>query len=134
MTTRIEKRWAALDQPLFVLCLVLNAYECLERFGDKSAINIFTLNTELIAVWVQFFLSCRYSFLTSYFDSFIGGFAPSPETRLDLPRKLRQTSRRFLLHLCTTCKELEILFHGGKIEISFRSNMYVFLRQDNLRL
>ncbi|KAJ7903186.1 ribonuclease H-like domain-containing protein [Mycena leptocephala] len=49
MTTRIEKRWAALDQPLFVLCLVLNTYKCLEHFGDKSAINIFTLNTELIA-------------------------------------------------------------------------------------
>ncbi|KAJ7936290.1 Carboxylesterase family-domain-containing protein [Mycena leptocephala] len=50
-STVIEKRWAALDQPLFVLCLVFNAYECLERFGDKSAINIFTLNTELIALY-----------------------------------------------------------------------------------
>ncbi|KAJ7756118.1 hypothetical protein B0H14DRAFT_3599712 [Mycena olivaceomarginata] len=51
MTARIEKRWAALDQPLFVLCLVLNAYECLERFGEKAAINIFTLNTELIELY-----------------------------------------------------------------------------------
>jgi hypothetical protein len=57
MTARIEKRWAALDQPLFVLCLVLNAYECLERFGDKAVINIFTLNTELIEVRIQFFIA-----------------------------------------------------------------------------
>lgn len=50
MLARIEKRWAALDQPMFILCLVLNPYEGLDRFGDKAGINVFILNTELLAV------------------------------------------------------------------------------------
>ncbi|KAJ7441166.1 hypothetical protein B0H11DRAFT_2204860 [Mycena galericulata] len=41
MMARIEKRWAALDQPFFVLSLVLNPYESLARFGDKAGINVF---------------------------------------------------------------------------------------------
>ncbi|KAJ6481303.1 ribonuclease H-like domain-containing protein [Mycena vitilis] len=51
MLARIEKRWAALDQPLFVLCLILNPYEGLERFGDKSGINVFVLTSELVALF-----------------------------------------------------------------------------------
>ncbi|KAJ7237891.1 ribonuclease H-like domain-containing protein [Mycena haematopus] len=51
MTARIEKRWAALDQPFFVLCLVLNPYEALSRFGDKAGTNVFVLNTELVALF-----------------------------------------------------------------------------------
>ncbi|KAJ7808917.1 hypothetical protein B0H13DRAFT_1928237 [Mycena leptocephala] len=41
MCTRIEKRWAALDQPLFVFCLILNPYECVDRFGDKADLNLY---------------------------------------------------------------------------------------------
>ncbi|KAJ7113553.1 ribonuclease H-like domain-containing protein [Mycena epipterygia] len=51
MIARIEKRWAALDQPMFILCLVLNPYEGLERFGDKAGINVFVLNTELLTLF-----------------------------------------------------------------------------------
>jgi hypothetical protein len=50
MCARIEKRWAALDQPLFTFCLVLNPYEVLERFGDKAGLNIFVLSAELMTV------------------------------------------------------------------------------------
>ncbi|KAF8196213.1 hypothetical protein K438DRAFT_1760391 [Mycena galopus ATCC 62051] len=39
MCARIEKRWDALDQPLFVFCLILNHYEVLERFGDKAGLS-----------------------------------------------------------------------------------------------
>ncbi|KAJ7157779.1 hypothetical protein C8R46DRAFT_1039997 [Mycena filopes] len=48
---RIEKRWLALDQQLFVVTMVLNPYECLERFGDKASLNVFTLNSEVVALY-----------------------------------------------------------------------------------
>jgi len=50
MTQRVEKRWKALDQPMFVLALVLNPFEGISRFGDKAGCNPFTLNTILLAV------------------------------------------------------------------------------------
>ncbi|KAF8954335.1 hypothetical protein BDZ97DRAFT_1610272, partial [Flammula alnicola] len=34
MAKWIEKRWKALDQPMFVLALVLNPYEGISHFGD----------------------------------------------------------------------------------------------------
>lgn len=51
MTTRIEKRWKALDQPMFVLALVLNPFEGVSCFGDKASVSLFTLNTVLMEVW-----------------------------------------------------------------------------------
>ena len=50
MTKRIEKRWKALDQQMFVLTLVLNPFEGISRFGDNAAISPFTLNTILLEV------------------------------------------------------------------------------------
>lgn len=50
MMKRIEKRWKALDQPMFVLALVLNPFEGISRFGDKAAVSPFTLNTILLEV------------------------------------------------------------------------------------
>jgi hypothetical protein len=50
MTKRIEKRWKALDQPMFVLALILNPFEGVSRFGEKAAISPFTLNTVLLQV------------------------------------------------------------------------------------
>lgn len=50
MTKRIEKHWKALDQPMFVLALVLNPFEGISRFGDKAAVTPFTLNTILLEV------------------------------------------------------------------------------------
>ncbi|KAF8230460.1 hypothetical protein L208DRAFT_1378509 [Tricholoma matsutake] len=37
MTKRIEKCWKALDQPMFMLALVLNPFEGISHFGDKVA-------------------------------------------------------------------------------------------------
>lgn len=37
MTQRIEKRWKAAYQPLFLLCQILNPFEGLSCFGDKAA-------------------------------------------------------------------------------------------------
>ncbi|KAF9002663.1 hypothetical protein BDZ89DRAFT_1146368 [Hymenopellis radicata] len=51
MKRRIEKRWKALDQPLFVFALILNPYEGVRRFGDKANISSFTLNTEFLAFY-----------------------------------------------------------------------------------
>ncbi|TFK58634.1 hypothetical protein BDN72DRAFT_781827 [Pluteus cervinus] len=45
MTKRIEKRWKALDQPMFVLALVLNPYQGVSRFGNRADISPFTLST-----------------------------------------------------------------------------------------
>ena len=50
MMKRIEKRWKALDQPMFVLALVLNPFEGVSRFGEKAGLNQFTLNTLLLEV------------------------------------------------------------------------------------
>jgi hypothetical protein len=53
MVGRIEKRWKALDQDLFVLALILNPYEGLDRFGDKAGCNPFTLTSFLLLVRVK---------------------------------------------------------------------------------
>ena len=50
MTKRIEKHWKALDQPMFVLALVLNPFKGISHFSDKAAISPFTLNTILLDV------------------------------------------------------------------------------------
>lgn len=50
MMKRIEKRWAAFDQPLFIFCLILNPYERLERFGPNAGANAFTLSTAVTEV------------------------------------------------------------------------------------
>ena len=51
MTARIEKHWKALDQPMFVLALVLNPFEGVSHFGNKASVGSFTLNTILMEVW-----------------------------------------------------------------------------------
>lgn len=50
MRKRLEKRWKALDQPMFIFALILNPYECLDHFGDKAGVNVFSLNTLLMDV------------------------------------------------------------------------------------
>jgi hypothetical protein len=50
MRKRLEKWWKALDQPMFVFALILNPYECLDHFGDKAGVNVFSLNTLLMDV------------------------------------------------------------------------------------
>jgi hypothetical protein len=50
MKKRIEKRWNALDQPMFVFALILNPYRRLDHFGEQANINVFALNTLLIQV------------------------------------------------------------------------------------
>jgi hypothetical protein len=50
MTKRVEKWWKALDQPMFVLALVLNPFKGILQFSDKAACNLFTLNTILLAI------------------------------------------------------------------------------------
>ncbi|KAJ7751559.1 hypothetical protein DFH07DRAFT_774804 [Mycena maculata] len=53
MTKRLEKQWAALDQDLFILCLVLNPYECVSHFGDQAKIPVFTLSSVLMELYHQ---------------------------------------------------------------------------------
>ncbi|KAJ7339927.1 ribonuclease H-like domain-containing protein [Mycena albidolilacea] len=55
MCSRIEKRWAALDQPLVVFCLILNPHEGLTRFGDKAGLNVFVLNRECMELYRRVF-------------------------------------------------------------------------------
>ena len=50
MMKRLEKHWKALDQPMFVLALVLNPFKGTLQFGEKVAISLFTLNTVLLEV------------------------------------------------------------------------------------
>ncbi|KAG6872085.1 hypothetical protein C0995_013187 [Termitomyces sp. Mi166 len=40
MIKRIEKHWKALDQPMFMLALILNPFEGVSCFGPKAGINI----------------------------------------------------------------------------------------------
>ncbi|KAF8233794.1 hypothetical protein L208DRAFT_1377167 [Tricholoma matsutake] len=53
MTKRIEKRWKALDQPMFMLVLVLNPFEGISCFGDKAAVSLFTLYTILLDTYCR---------------------------------------------------------------------------------
>jgi hypothetical protein len=55
MMEQVEKRWKALDQPMFILALVLNLFEGISRFGDLADINPFTLNTVLLQVMLVLF-------------------------------------------------------------------------------
>ncbi|KAF8910219.1 hypothetical protein CPB84DRAFT_1812890 [Gymnopilus junonius] len=50
MKKRIEKRWKAMDQPMFILTLMLNPFEGLSHFGDQAEVSQFTLNTILLQV------------------------------------------------------------------------------------
>jgi len=50
MTKRIEKCWKALDQPMFILALMLNPFKGISCFGDKAAISLFMLNPILLEV------------------------------------------------------------------------------------
>ncbi|KAJ7915879.1 hypothetical protein B0H13DRAFT_2452234, partial [Mycena leptocephala] len=51
MMARIEKRWAALDQPMFVFCVILNPYERLDRFGPRAGTDAFNLSTALVELY-----------------------------------------------------------------------------------
>ncbi|KAJ6605628.1 hypothetical protein B0H10DRAFT_1820812 [Mycena sp. CBHHK59/15] len=53
MARRLEKRWAAMDQDLFIMCMVLNPYERLSRFGDQAGVSIFTLRTVLMQLYCR---------------------------------------------------------------------------------
>ena len=58
MTKRLEKHWKDCDQPLFILALILNPFECLLCFGEKAEMNHFKCNSLLILVRVLYLLSC----------------------------------------------------------------------------
>ncbi|KAF8878171.1 ribonuclease H-like domain-containing protein [Gymnopilus junonius] len=51
MKKRIEKRWKAMDQPMFILTLMLNPFEGLSHFGDQAEVSQFTLNTILLQTY-----------------------------------------------------------------------------------
>ncbi|KAF8993152.1 ribonuclease H-like domain-containing protein [Cyathus striatus] len=51
MMKRVEKRWKASDQPMFVLALILNPFEGVARFGPKANISPFTLNTIILQMY-----------------------------------------------------------------------------------
>ncbi|KAF8903395.1 hypothetical protein CPB85DRAFT_1377091 [Mucidula mucida] len=51
MTKRIEKRWKALDQPIFIFALILNLYEGVSRFGKNAGINAFALNSAFLELY-----------------------------------------------------------------------------------
>ena len=51
ITQRIEKRWKAAYQPLFLLCQILNPFEGLSRFGDKA--NLSHLKCEALLMEVS---------------------------------------------------------------------------------
>ena len=50
MMEKIEKCWKVLDQPMFVLALILNPFKGILHFGEKAAISPFTLNLILLEV------------------------------------------------------------------------------------
>ncbi|KAF8886255.1 ribonuclease H-like domain-containing protein [Gymnopilus junonius] len=51
MLKRIEKRWKALDQLMFILALILNPFEGLTHFGDNAGASPLTLNSILIKMY-----------------------------------------------------------------------------------
>lgn len=65
MVKQIEKRWKAMDQPLFVFSLILNPYEKLECFGDNAGISPFSLNNALVEVCTNSLISNHLKKLTN---------------------------------------------------------------------
>ncbi|KAF8194386.1 ribonuclease H-like domain-containing protein [Mycena galopus ATCC 62051] len=53
MCKRLEKRWAELDQPVFLIAEVLNPFEKLSRFGDKANIDVFILALEVVNLFLR---------------------------------------------------------------------------------
>ena len=61
MSKCIEKWWKDCDQPLFLLCLVLNPFEILSQFGEKAGLNRFKWKDMLLQVSMLLqFLYCLY--------------------------------------------------------------------------
>ncbi|KAJ8453944.1 hypothetical protein ONZ45_g19501 [Pleurotus djamor] len=86
MCERIEKRWKAMDQPLFVVALVLNPFEGLSRFGSNANANCFALNTLVIKLY-------------SRIKNRPGPKAPTPE---ELEENKTAVSKAFLNYLSAT--------------------------------
>ena len=59
MTKCLEKHWKDCDQPLFILTLTLNPFECLLCFREKAEMNHLKCNSLLILVCVLYLLSDR---------------------------------------------------------------------------
>ncbi|KAG6886678.1 hypothetical protein C0995_005959 [Termitomyces sp. Mi166 len=51
MMKRIEKRWKALDQPIFMLALILNPFKGVSCFSPKAGVSPFTLHTILMETY-----------------------------------------------------------------------------------
>ncbi|KAJ7823920.1 hypothetical protein B0H13DRAFT_2241397 [Mycena leptocephala] len=51
MAKHIEKRWAAMDQHFFILCMVLNPSERVSQFADHTGASIFTLSAILLELY-----------------------------------------------------------------------------------
>ncbi|KAJ3712352.1 hypothetical protein DFJ43DRAFT_1008518, partial [Lentinula guzmanii] len=49
----LEKRWRDMDQTPFVVCLILNPFEGVERFGDKAEITNLGLNTLVRNLYIR---------------------------------------------------------------------------------
>ncbi|EJD40381.1 hypothetical protein AURDEDRAFT_127706 [Auricularia subglabra TFB-10046 SS5] len=89
----IEARWKALDQPVYILALVLNPYERLERFGDKANLTQMSLLKELILLYRRVH-SCPPKGSPS---------AEAVQERVDdLERRIKSLSTAFLQYLSNT--------------------------------
>ncbi|CAK5275388.1 unnamed protein product [Mycena citricolor] len=53
MLARLEKRWEALDQPMFLFAVILNPYEKTDRFGGEAAVSVFTLASILVELYTR---------------------------------------------------------------------------------
>lgn len=76
MVAKIEKRWKACDQPLFLLALILNPYEMLSRFGTHARLNHIVCSNLLVSVcYCNSLLNFSLS-ETSYIDVSANEFTP----------------------------------------------------------
>ncbi|KAJ6618888.1 hypothetical protein B0H10DRAFT_1218947 [Mycena sp. CBHHK59/15] len=51
MLFRLEKRWKACDQPVFLLALILNPFEMLSCFGPNAGLNHFKCSKLLLSLY-----------------------------------------------------------------------------------
>jgi len=107
MAKRIEKRWKALDQPMFVLALVLNPFEGLSRFGDKAAVSPFTLHSILLEVRMFSFI------YTISLTAYTTMHRPTDIFILDPPRHLVPKMRSSNLKLCRHRKRKKFPEHSS---------------------
>jgi hypothetical protein len=121
MKKRLEKRWKDSDQPLFLLCLILNPFEGISCFGPKADLSHFGFTKILIYVSRNPFVRPS---LTHSFSCFVA--CVCGQRRLFHQQFKKKKINIFLGHSCSILLVL-VNFQTGKMTVPLMKRLwYVF--------